>query len=213
MTPFRRVAAVVLTLAAAALATTAQNDAHAASADAGRDGTPYTRLHVHVTGCDHCAVTLQHAVSGRLFVWTSKPQRVGPDQVAMFRVRTSRTRGLSFVLHAPWEGNTGGVPNIVTRYAGASIGSHVTRDRARHASRATGCWAGTTSSAVRLRFHVARVAGRTLDGRPTQIPLAYAVHSMSSWRPMVTTYRGTIGNQDAFYCTEPPTATGGSPTR
>jgi hypothetical protein len=203
MTPLRRVVAVVLTLVAAALATTAQNDAHAASAHPARAGTPYTRLHVHVTGCDRCSVTLQHAVSGRLFVWTSKPQRVGHDEVARFRVRTSRTAGLSFVLHAPWEGNTGGVPNIVTRYAGAVVDSQVTRDRARHASRATGCWAGTTSPVARLHFHVARVAGRTLDGRPTRIPLAYAVRSMPSWKPMGKTYRGTIGNQDAFYCTAP----------
>ena len=58
---------------------------------------------------------------------------------------------------------------------------------------------------MRLDFHVSRVAGKTLDGKPTQIPLAYATHSMSSWKPMVKTFKGTIGNQDAFYCTKPPT--------
>jgi hypothetical protein len=206
MTRLRRVAAIVLTLAAAGLATTAQTDAHAASpAGDTRAGMPHTRLHVHVTGCDRCTVTLQHAVSGRPSVWTSTPQRVGADHVATFRVRTSRTHGMSFVLRAPWEGNTGAVPNIVTRYRGQKVDSYVSRDEARHATRAEGCWAGTTSPVMRLHFHVGRIAGKTLEGDPTQIPLAYAVHSMSSWKPMVNAYRGTIANQDAFYCTKPPT--------
>src|SRR5580765_1193688 len=101
MTRLCRMAAIVLTLAAAGLATTAQTDAHAASpvGDA-RAGMPHTRLHVHVTGCDRCTVTLQHAVSGQPNVWTSAPQRVGADHVATFRVRTSRTHGMSFVLRA-----------------------------------------------------------------------------------------------------------------
>ncbi len=71
--------------------------------------------------------------------------------------------------------------------------------------KAQGCWAGTRLDDVRLDFHVARVAAKTLDGHPTQIPLAYATHTMSSWKPTVKTYKGTIGNQDAFYCSKPPT--------
>ena len=54
-----------------------------------------------------------------------------------------------------------------------------------HATRAEGCWAGTTSPVMRLHFHVGRIAGKTLEGDPTQIPLAYAVHSMSTWKPML----------------------------
>lgn len=123
----------------------------------------------------------------------------------MFDVRTSRTSGLSFVLEAPWEGNTGAVSNIVTRYRGHGIDSAVSRDAARHGTRAEGCWAGTTVDRIRLNFHVARVRGKTLPGHPTDIPLVYATHSMSSWKPMVKTFKGTIGNQDAFYCTKPPT--------
>ena len=108
------------------------------------------------------------------------------------------------MLRAPWEGNTGAVSNIVTRYAGHSVDTAVGRHAARHGKKAQGCWAGTTVDDIRLDFHVARVAAKTLDGQPTQIPLAYATHTMSSWKPTVKTYRGTIGNQDAFYCTKPP---------
>ena len=205
MTPLRRVAAIVLTLAAAALATTAQNDAHASTPVArGGAGTPHIRLHLHVTGCDRCSITLQHAVNGNPHVWTSTSRRIGSDHAATFRVATARTQGLSFLIRAPWEGNTGAVSNMVTRYRGQQIDTAVTSTEARQGRRAEGCWAGTTADEARLDFRVARVRARTLDGQPTQIPLAYATHAMSSWKPMVKTYRGTIGNQDAFYCTRPP---------
>ncbi|HEX4473029.1 MAG TPA: hypothetical protein VH085_13745 [Nocardioides sp.] len=206
MTPVRRlrgIAAVLATLTAAALATTAQGDAHAATGEAATSAPTHTTVRIHVTGCDSCTVQLQHAVNGQLHVWTSRAQRVGSDHHAVFQVRTARTRGLSFLVTAPWEGNTGAVSNMVTRYAGQRVDAHVSRAAARRAGHAEGCWAGTTLDDVRLTFHVARVAARTLDGHRTQIPLAYATHTMSSWKPSVSTFKGTIGNQDAFYCTRP----------
>lgn len=208
MTRVRRVAAVAVTLAAAVLATTAQGGAARAATDSGSNGSAdralaTTNLHIHLTGCNRCTLSLQHAVNGELKVWTSKPQRIGPDRTATFRLLTSRTHGLSFVLRAPWEGNTGAVPNMVTRYRGQKVDDGVTRAEARHGTHAEGCWAGTSVDSVRLDFHVARVPGTTLPGEPTQIPLAYATHTMSSWRPMVKTFKGTIANQDAFYCTKP----------
>lgn len=201
----RGIAALVTTIAAATLATTAQGDAHAATGDSGSAAPARTTVHVGVTGCDRCTVQLQHAVNGRLKVWTSRERTVGPDHNVDFVVPTTRTRGLSFVVRAPWEGNTGAVTNMVTRYAGHAVDSHVTRSAARQAGKAEGCWAGTSVDEVFLGFHVARVGARTLDGHKTQIPLAYATHTMSSWKPTVKTYKGTIGNQDAFYCTRPKT--------
>ncbi len=91
----------------------------------------------------------------------------------------------------------------MTRYAGHPVDSFVSRRAARHADRAEGCWAGTDGDDVRLSFRVARVRARTLDGHRTRIPLTHAPPSMSSWKPVVKTYKGTIGNQDAFYCTKP----------
>jgi hypothetical protein len=203
----RGIAAVLATLLAATLATTAQGEAHAStsSAGAGAQRAARTTLHLKVTGCDRCSVQLQHAVNGHPTVWTSKKQRIGSDHRAVFHVRTARTHGLSFVVRAPWQGDTGAVSNIVTRYAGHAVDSYVHRTGARSGHRAEGCWAGTNLDDVRLGFHVARVRAKTLDGRPTHLPLAYATHTMSSWKPMVKTFKGTIGNQDAFYCTKPPT--------
>jgi len=206
----RGIAAVLGTLTAtfavtlAAIVATAGDGAQAAAGtDGSAAGRPnQTTLHLHVTGCDHCTLQLQHAVSGNPDVWTSKVRRIGSDHLVIVRTRTSHTKGLSFALRAPWAGNTGAVPNIVTRYAGQAVGSFVTRTTARHAARAEGCWAGTDASHIRLNFHVARVRGKSVTGDVTRMPLAYAPHSLQSWRPMVKTYRGTIGNQDAFYCTK-----------
>jgi hypothetical protein len=203
----RGIAAILATLVAATLATTAQNDAHAATGSGGAAAQKpaKTRLHIHVTGCDRCSLQLQHAVNGKQTVWSSAWQRIGSDHVAHFKVRTTRTQGLSFAIRAPWQGNTGAVSNVVTRYAGQRVDAGVSRAEARHGGRAEGCWAGTASPVMPLHFHVGRVPAQTLDGQDTQLPLAYARHTMSSWKPMVKTFRGTIGNQDAFYCTKPPT--------
>lgn len=201
----RRLAAVLLTLAALALATTAQQQPAGAAlpADTPAAPQPTTALTLHVTGCPRCSVGLQHAVDGNPNVWTSKFKRIGADHVVTFQVRTRRTHGLSFVLRAPWQGDTGAVPNLVTRYAHHAAGTTVSRTQARHARRAEGCWAGTAADATTLAFHVSRVHARTMTGEPTYLPLAYATHTLRSWQPMTRTFKGTIGNQDAFYCTKP----------
>jgi len=169
-----------------------------------RQAAGSTDLTLVVRGCDRCDVQLVRAIDGEAdHVWTSKLRRVGPDHQVSFQLRTARTHGLSFVIDAPWGGNTGAVPNMVTRYAGHRVGTVVHRADARAAHRAEGCWAGTQADTARLRFQVDRVAVRTVDGHRAKAPLVYSRHTLPSWKPMVHTYRGTIGNQDAFYCERP----------
>ena len=210
MTRVRRVrgiAAVLATLAAATLATTAQNDAHAAtgSAGAGAHKPARTTLHIHVTGCDRCSVQLQQAILGRPEVWQTGIQKIGSDHETKFRVRSRHTDGMSFVLRAPWAKGLDWVPNVATRYAGHDIDSFISQNVARHANRAAGCWAGTRLNNLTLDFHVARIQAEAAPGHPITAPLVYATHSMSSWKPMVKTFKGTIANQEAFYCTRPMT--------
>jgi hypothetical protein len=125
----RGIAAVLATLAAATLATTAQSDARAATgaADAARHEPARTTLHIHVSGCDHCSVQLQQAIQGRPAVWQSRTQRVGDDHRARFRVPTRRTHGMSFVVLAPWAKGLDWVPNVATRYRGHDIDSFISR--------------------------------------------------------------------------------------
>ena len=205
----RGVAAVLATLAAATLATTAQNDAHAAighaGSNAGASKRVTTALHIHVTGCDRCSIRLQQAINGRDTVWQSTSKRIGEDHAVTFRTNSHRTNGMSFVLRAPWAKNLDWVPqhrDPVRRSRGRLV-----RDpqRARHADRAAGCWAGTRLNRVDLGFHVSRIAAEAGDGSPTKAPLVYAIHSMSSWKPMADTYKGALANQEAFYCNRPKT--------
>ena len=206
MTRVRRTVAVVATLAAAALSTTAQGDAHAAAGATKGDAQQAARttLHIHVTGCDHCSMQLHQAIEGRLSVWESAERTIGSDHQVVFRVPTRRTHGMSFTLHAPWAKGLDAVPNMVTRYQGHAADSKVTRHGARFGRHAEGCWAGTPlSGRLRLDFAVSRVRSKTVTGKPAHAPLVYATHTMSSWRPMVKTYKGMIGNQDEFWCTRP----------
>ncbi|CAI9404249.1 hypothetical protein [Nocardioides sp. T2.26MG-1] len=187
------------TQAVAAGATTTAPAQHAH-----RQAPHRTSLTLTFQKCDSCSVYLQHAISGAGdTVWTSKTRRIGLDHQVTFRMRTRLTHGLSFVLDAPWAGNIGAVPNLVTRYAGHEVGSAVDRHDARHGRRAEGCWAGTRADAATLTFRVDRVRARTPDGQPTTIPLAYSTHTLPSWKPMMRTFKGTIANQDAFYCESP----------
>jgi hypothetical protein len=113
---------------------------------------------------------------------------------------------MSFTFDAPWAKGLGAVPNIVTRYQGHAVDAKVTRKQARAGKHAEGCWAGTpTSGLLQLDFAVSRVKVKTVDGKPGLAPLVYATHTMSSWKPMVKTFKGMIGNQDAFYCERPKT--------
>jgi hypothetical protein len=202
----RGIGAVLATLAAATLATTAQNDAHAATGSAGADAhrSSHTTLHIHITGCDSCSLQLYQAINGRPFVWHSARQKIGSDHQATFRVPTGRTQGMSFTLDAPWARGLNAIPNVVTRYRGHAIDSFVTHKGARSAKYAEGCWAGTsTRGSIELDFAVSRIRARTVTGAPTVAPLVYSTHTMSSWRPMVRTFKGMIANQEAFYCSRP----------
>ncbi len=161
----RGIAAVLATLTAATLATTAEGDAHAATRTAGGGAAQAARtsLHIHVTGCDRCSVQLYQAIDGRPTVWHSAKQKIGSDHRVVFRVPTRRTHGMSFTLDAPWAKGLDHVPNMVTRYRGHAIDSAVKRQGARAGKHAEGCWAGTsTSGRVQLDFAVSRV--RSQDG-------------------------------------------------
>jgi hypothetical protein len=160
-------------------------------------------VRLDISGCSRCHVQLQHAVNGVQQVWTSHPQRIGSDHVAVFHMQTARTHGLSFTIWAPWEGDIDAVLNMATRYRGFGAGSSVTADDARSARHAEGCWAGTSARHATLHFQVVRLDSTTVTGDATQIPLTFATDTLPSWRPMVRAHHGIIGNQDAFYCTQP----------
>ena len=152
---------------------------------------------IRVDGCPSCTLTLGRAFSKTSSYWRSQGKKVGPDHTVVFHVPTKRTRGLSFELVVPWEDHTGARLNVVTRDAGQPAGKTRNARRAKAATRAFGCWAGTTHATARLHFRVARFTFNR--GRSTGA-VAWASPGLRSLQPQVRAWHGSIGNQEIFYC-------------
>lgn len=162
-----------------------------------------TRLVIRVDGCSTCTLNLAQAISGTDIYWRSRARKVGPDHRVVFHVPASRTRGMSFELHVPWQDYTGAVLNVVTRYAGQAPGTRRGPRQAKASQHAFGCWAGTSRTTVRLHFRVARFAftgSPSSDSNTSTGAVAWAPSGLSSLKPKVHTWHGSIGNQEIFYC-------------
>jgi hypothetical protein len=171
---------------------------------AGADGSSSaavsrTRLTFAVTGCEGCEFRLTQALNGRQNVWQSKG-KVVTDGTVTWSVPTSRTRGLSVTVLAPWDGGAGYVPTVVFRYAGERVGDAVTKAAARSKRRASSCWAGTTKEARTMRIRVVHASAESPSGEPIKTPRAFTPVTQRWEKPMYRAWRGISGTQDATYC-------------
>ena len=158
-----------------------------------------TTLVLKVPSCPKCTIDLTRAITGHQKVWRSKNHHVRDGKVT-FVLPTARTKGLSLEIYAPWDNACDCNTNIVTRYRGVDPGERLTDTVARHKRRAEGCWAGTTASRFTMTVHVARFKAPQPDGQPGHVMRAYVNPQVASIAPMTRTFKGTLGNQDAFYC-------------
>jgi hypothetical protein len=169
---------------------------------------PTTNLVLTVRGCNGCVIGIQRAIAATSPARPKRPQYWdGPSGTVrkgrlVLRVPTRDTAGMSFTIRTPWEDDvTNAVTNIVLGYPTRSAGSRVSVRAARTAGRATACWAGTSHPRARFHVRVRKIHARTLEGKPGQAPLAWASPTKrvlaGTW---ATTWRGNIGNQDAYIC-------------
>jgi len=171
-------------------------DARAATSAAA--GRPMTLIVLRVDRCPRCPAYVQQALDDGTF-WSSGTHRVRAGHVR-FRVPTHRTHGITFVLNPRWANVTNAVTNVVTRYANTQVGDRVSNRVARGKHRATACWAGTDARQVRMLVRAVRFRGPALGGGQG--------HALRAWfQPMKAatpywnrTYRGSLGNQDAYFC-------------
>lgn len=185
-------------VAAAALTMTVLVTAQPASAA----GT--TTVTLQVQGCDGCTIGIVRALSADGNVTPKKPRYwdggsatvVGGKVV--FTVPTAYTPGISFTISAPWEGDTGAVSNIVLG-DGSAAGKTLTTMQAKARKKATACWAGTSGPKATIRVSVAKATVQGYGG-PAVAALAWATPSVPTVGPLNSTYKGTLGNQDAYYC-------------
>ena len=169
-----------------------------ASAAAPTARVPTTRITLRVKHCRRCPVYLQQALDDGTY-WTSKTHRVRAGH-ARFRVPTKRTHGLTFVFVPRWDDASNAVTNVVTRYANTRVGDNISNRVAAHKRRATACWAGTDARRVRMVVRAVRFQAPAIGGGQG--------HALRAWfNPMKSatpywnrTYRGSLGNQDAYFC-------------
>ena len=165
-----------------------------------------TMIRLVVNGCEGCTVGVQRGIEfgnpnkirpARPDYWNGKKADV-VNGVVVLKVPTRYTSGMSFTLTTPWEGDTGAVTNIVL---GSSVptGTTVTTAQALATPQATACWAGTTQPEATLDVQVAQINVEGYSG-PTLGSAAWASPTVDTVGPLTATHKGTLGNQEAFYC-------------
>lgn len=151
-----------------------------------------TRIVLKIKHCKGCKV--QAVRVGRKHVITTKQKRVRHGKVR-FRIRTRRTRGLTFAVSDP-RSEVLAVPFIVSRYRGERVGSRVTNKEARRGRRASPCWSGTKRRRVVRRV---RVRHYTNDWGTKSVRLWFR-RTQRSRKPYLRTVEGTLAAQDYIPC-------------
>ena len=181
--------------AVAAALSLATGSAHAAS--------PSTTITLKVTGCEGCTIGVQRAITGgnpskitpaTPAFWEGTPVKV-KSGVATLKVPTANTSGMSFTITAPWESGTNSVSNIVLGSA-RPAGSTVTSSQQAKTTQATACWAGTAKTSVTIKVQVVKAS---LSGGAIAAS-AWATPTVATVGPLQDSTKGTLGNQEAFYC-------------
>lgn len=155
----------------------------APAAHAGDSGSGRTTIRMEVRDCEGCTIRpalLRIDADGKTQDYWGTAVRVR-DGVAVMRVPTDTTAGMSFVIYAGTRApDINALPVIVTQYLGQPAGSVVTRAQARAAKQASGCWLGTSASSVTLRVQATTVRLATFppDGTTTPVVTAWLVPSI-----------------------------------
>ena len=198
MTTVRNAAAVLTTIVAATLATTAAD----VRADAVAPAPTPKALHrtlvtFAIAHCDGCTVTPVSARTAR-DVWVGPTKEV-VDGVVSFKVPRHRVRGLTATMDAPWEGSTGYATEIAFRYGKQDPGDVVDLKTARSKKHASGCYAGTAADHVTFRVVAKKVSVQGVEG-PTPGTIAWTRTTQPWLDPMVRTPHGVLGAQEYTVC-------------
>jgi hypothetical protein len=171
----------------------------ASAAPVARAAAQQTKITLKVNSCQHCPMQLVQAISGRQHVWSTAYKHVKDGKVT-FKVPTSRVDGMSINLDPRWSG-VNAVTNVVIRYGQEKVGRKVTAAEAKAKKQAAGCLAATGLSGFTLNIQVRKFKVRDIQGNPSQAPRAWVGHTAAWSPPMTRTFKGSLGNQDEFYCT------------
>jgi hypothetical protein len=204
-------AAVLSAALAAPIATSA--DAAGTVPAAQSAAAQMTSLTLRVHGCNGCVIQPVRAGDGsHAALWRGKKKAVRKGSVH-WNVSQGHTVGMSFDIDDPKQVDLDFMTNIVIAYRGIKVGARVPPGVARHKSHANGCWAGTDRAAVTLRVRVERFPSLS-DFPPVMHGYRIRPYVVRT-RPFLRLFdgpdgtysrgsRGTIGNQDAYFCSGSP---------
>ena len=164
-----------------------------------------TTITFRVTGCEGCVLQAATTPAGSDDIYNGPKAKVR-NGVATMTVPTEQTAGMYFSVNASWKVEINAQPLLVFQYEGAEQGDRVTKAEGRAATRASACWAGTTSDTATIRVTVRRVwqeafdPGGPNDGGRTQVPMAWVVPTRTALPPFWKTVDGVLATQDSVPC-------------
>jgi hypothetical protein len=200
--PVRRLLALGVTLAATAGGGLTTGVAASAAADAApARASATTKVTFRAPHCEGCTIGVYSISPDGQSGWGAGPTSV-VDDLATFKVPTSRTTGLVAVVDAPWDGDLGYTTTVVLRYGGRSAGDAVTTAQAVRSTKGSSCWAGTKADAVTIPLTVKQVTVTRPSGE-MQGTLAFARTTRRWWAPMKATHEGVVRAKGSITCSKP----------
>jgi hypothetical protein len=187
----RAIAAIVSLLTLAAIGVTAPP----ASAEG------MTTITLKIRNCDGCTIQpmlLREDADGKEADYTGTKVKVR-DGVAVMKVPTDDTPGMSFLVEGPGPLGIDAIPVLVVQYKGYAPGTVVTRAQAKAAKKGSGCWLGTSASSVTLRARAMTVQLPTFpaDGSTSSVTAAWLVPSGNAMGGFDEATKGVIATQNS----------------
>ena len=160
-----------------------------------------TTITLKIRNCDGCTIQpmlLRTDADGAEADFTGDKVKVR-DGVAVMKVPTDDTPGMSFLVDGPGPDNIDARPVLVTQYKGYAPGTVVTRAQAKAAKKASGCWLGTSANSVTLRARgmTVQVPAFEPEGATTSVTTAWLVPTANAVGGFATVMKGVLATQNS----------------
>jgi hypothetical protein len=160
-----------------------------------------TTITLKIRNCDGCTIQpmlLREDADGKEADYTGTKVKVR-DGVAVMKVPTDDTPGMSFLVEGPGPLGIDAIPVLVVQYKGFAPGTVVTRAQAKAAKKASGCWLGTSASSITLRARAMTVQLPTFppDGTTTSVTAAWLVPTAKAGGGFDQATKGVLATQNS----------------
>jgi hypothetical protein len=160
-----------------------------------------TTITVKISNCDGCTIQpmlLREDADGQEADYTGTKVKVR-NGVAVMKVPTDNTPGMSFLLNGPTAEDINALPVLVIQYRGYKPGTVVTPSMAKAAKKASGCWLGTSESRITLKARATTVQlpAFPADGTMTSVTTAWLVPTAKAMGGFDDAIKGVLATQNS----------------